>query len=114
MGLQPEQIGIRLGRPAGSRELQVRDDIPAGAHEGLEQPEFRRGESQGDVADPRHVAAGFNDEIPGRQWSAAVTTGGGRAIDPSQQLSAERDVATRRMTALIRASSSALPNGFVR
>ena len=101
MRLQPEQIGIRLGRPAGACQLQVRDDVATGAHEGLEQAEFGRGEGQGDVADARLMTAGFHHEIARRQRPTAGTPA---AVERS----------TRRITALIRASSSALPNGFVR
>ena len=99
--LEPEQVRVGLGRPAGTRQLEVRDDVAVGADERLEQAELGRRERQRRLADARLVAAGLQDQ---RRRPRA----GRRPAPPAPGRS------TRRMIAAIRASSSALPNGLVR
>ena len=101
MRLEPEQVRVGLGRPAGARQQVVRDDVAAGADERLEQAELGRRQGQRRVADARLVTGRLEDEVAGRQRPAAARA---RPADRS----------TRRMTAAIRASSSALPNGLTR
>ena len=99
--LEPEQVRVGLGRPAGTRQLEVRDDVAVGADERLEQAELGRRERQRGVADARLVTPGLQDQVAGLERPAAR-----RRRRPRRS--------TRRMTAAIRASSSALPNGLVR
>ena len=96
MGLEPEQVGIRLGRPARTCQLEVRDDVAAGPDQRFEQAELGRRQRQAEFADAGLVAAGLDRQRARRQRPAA---GVARA----------RRRSTRRMTALILASSSALP-----
>ena len=67
--LEPEQVRIGLGRPAGARQLEVRDDVAGGPDQRLEQPELGRGQRQRRLADARLVAARARG--PGRRPSAA-------------------------------------------
>ena len=69
--LEPEQVRVGLGRPAGARQLEVRDDVAAGADERLEQPELGRRQGQRRLADPRLVTARLQHELAGRQRPAA-------------------------------------------
>ena len=100
--LQPEQVRIGLGRPAGAGQLQVRDDVAVGADERLEQAELgrRQGQRRRRRPGPRGGRA------PGPEPPASSGPAGRAARRPGRS--------TRRMTAAIRASSSALPNGLVR
>jgi hypothetical protein len=88
MRLQPEQVGIRLGRPAGPRQEVVGNDVSGGPDQGLEEPELRGRQRAGS-----------------RTSEPALT---GPVAEPPDERS------TRRMTAAIRARSSALPNGLTR
>ena len=99
--LQPQQVRIRLGRPACPSQLQVRDDVAVRARQRFEQAEFRGCERQRRLTAAGLVPSGLEREVPGGQRPPDVEPG-----IPVRS--------TRRMTAAIRASSSALPNGFVR
>ena len=68
--LEPQQVGVGLRRPAGARELEVRDDVAVGAHERLEQAELGRGQGQRDLADAGLVPARLEDEVAGLERSA--------------------------------------------
>src|SRR3954447_22096435 len=49
--LQPQQVRIGFRRPAGARQLEMRDEVAARAHERLEEAELRRRELQWHAAD---------------------------------------------------------------
>ena len=63
MRLEPEQVRVGLGRPAGTGQLEVRDDVAVGAHERLEQAELGGRQAGGLLADASLVAAGLQDEL---------------------------------------------------
>ena len=91
--LQPEQIRVGLGRPAGTRQLEVRDDVAVRPDERLEQAELGRRERQRGLADARLVAARLQDERPGLERPAGRSATGTRPVDaahdrgdPGQQL----------------------------
>ena len=69
MRLEPEQVGIGLGRPAGPRQQVMRDDVARRPDERLEQPEFRRREDERRLADAGLVTGRLEDEVAGRQRS---------------------------------------------
>ena len=60
--LEPQQVGIGLGGPAGAGQPVVRDEVAARADERLEEPELRRREAQRDRADARLVAGRLERE----------------------------------------------------
>ena len=99
--LEPEQVGVGLGRPAGTGQLQVRDDVAVRPDQRLEQAELGGRQRQRGLADARLVASRLEDERPASSGPPA-----GPPPAPGRS--------TRRMIAAIRASSSALPNGLVR
>ena len=101
MRLEPQQVRVGLGRPAGTGQLEVRDDVAAGADERLEQPELRRRQRERRLPDPRLVTSRLQDQRAGLERTR-------------RRRAPDADRSTRRMIAAIRASSSALPNGFVR
>ena len=82
MRLEPEQVRIGLGRPAGARQLEVRDDVAARPDERFEQPELGRRQRQRRLADPRLVTARLEDELAGRQRPAAAAARSGRCGRP--------------------------------
>ena len=70
--LQPEQVRIGLGRPAGAGQLEVRDDVAVGADERLEQAELGRCQRQRRVAHAGLMASRLQDEPTGLERPAAV------------------------------------------
>ena len=54
--LQPEEIGIRFGRPAGPRQQVMRNDVAGRPDERLEQAELGRGEDEPRLTDACLVA----------------------------------------------------------
>ena len=58
MGLQPEQVGIGLGGPAGAGKLEMGDHVAVRADEDLEESVLDRSQVQEGLADVDLVAAG--------------------------------------------------------
>ena len=73
--LEPEQVGIGLGRPAGTGQLQVRDDVAVRPDERLEQAELGRRQRQRRLADARLVAAGLQDQAAGLERAGRRAAG---------------------------------------
>ena len=61
--LEPEQVRVGLGRPAGAREPEVRDDVAAGADERLEQAELGRRQVERDARRPAPRGGRLEDEL---------------------------------------------------
>ena len=72
MRLEPQQVRVRLRRPAGAREQVMRDDVAGGADERLQQSELGRGQDERDIADTRLVPGRLQVQVAGatavRTW----------------------------------------------
>ena len=62
MRLQPEEIRIGLGGPAGTDEAEVGNQVAAGADERLGEAVFDRRQVERRAADARFVAAFVEDQ----------------------------------------------------
>src|SRR5450759_1754232 len=57
VGLQPQEVRVHLRRPAGTDEVEVGDDVAAGANQQLEEAILDRRQAQERPADAGFVAA---------------------------------------------------------
>src|SRR6266498_5984441 len=64
MWFEPQKVRIRFGRPAGTGELQVRDEVAAGANERLQQAELGGRELEWRAVDARVMPPRIKRQSP--------------------------------------------------
>ena len=107
VGLEPEEVGIGLGGPAGTDEAKVGDEVAVRADEGLGEAVLDGREVKADIADARLVAAEVERQTARGKASTLRRPRPHAGAGPATR-------SARRMTAAIRASSSARPKGLTR